>query len=211
MFFETSMGLKGLAELSMETGDARHREIMIRFVDHLLDAFQREDGLWQAMLYGETGVVSSCNFFTKSFGYSAEGLLAVHKAAPDRGYLERAERIAEHILQAQAPDGSWSVRWDRPAEEVGVTDKGTALWALLFFRFYKTTKNKKYLKAATKALEWCMDNQYFGDDTVARGGIVGRSWPSGIIYRYWFDMITTYTMAFFGNALVEALSLEVRK
>jgi hypothetical protein len=53
-----------------------------------------------------------------------------------------------------------------------------------------------------------MDHQYFGDDTAARGGIVGRSWPSGIIYRYWFDLITTYTMAFFGNALVEALSLD---
>jgi hypothetical protein len=59
-----------------------------------------------------------------------------------------------------------------------------------------------------KALQWCIDHQYFGEDSAAIGGIVGRSWPSGIIYRYWFDMITTYTMAFFGNAVVEALELE---
>ena len=208
MFFETSMGMKGLAALYLETGQDRHRKIMIRFVDTLLNAFEREDGLWEATLYGQTGKVSSCNFFTKSFGYCAEGLLAVHKAAPDRGYLKRAKKITEHVLNAQAPDGSWSVRLDRSAEEVGVTDKGTALWAYLFMRLYKTTGDKKYLTAGTKALEWCMDNQYFGDDTVARGGIVGRSWPSGIIYRHWFDMVTTYTVSFFGNALAEALSLD---
>jgi len=207
MFYETSMGLKGLAALYIETGEALHREIMLRFVDRLLNAFQREDGLWQTMLYSQTGEVSTCNYFTKSFGYSAEGLLAVHEAAPDLGYIDRAERIAEHILGAQAPDGSWPVRWDRPAAEVGVTDKGTALWALLFLRLYRATGEESYRQAGTKALEWCIDHQYFGEDTVARGGIVGRSWPSGIIYRHWFDMVTTYTMAWFGCALLESLSL----
>jgi len=208
MFFETSMGIQGLASLYLETGQDRHRKIMNRFVDMLLNAFEREDGLWEATLYPQTGRLKTCNFFTKSFGYCAEGLLAVHAAAPDRGYLKRAKRITEHALKAQAPDGSWSVRLDRPAEEVGVTDKGTALWAYLFMRLYKTTGDKKYLSAGSKALEWCMDHQYFGEDTVARGGIVGRSWPSGIIYRHWFDMVTTYTVSFFGNALAEALSLE---
>jgi len=110
MFFETSMGLKGLAALYLETGKDRHKEIMTRFVDTLLNAFEREDGLWEATLYGQTGEVSSCNFFTKSFGYCAEGLLAVHKAAPDRGYLDCAVKITEHVLKAQASDGSWSVR-----------------------------------------------------------------------------------------------------
>ncbi len=59
-----------------------------------------------------------------------------------------------------------------------------------------------------KALEWCMDHQYFGEDSVARGGIVGRSWPSGITFRHWFDVIVTYTVSFFGNSLAEALSLD---
>ena len=59
-----------------------------------------------------------------------------------------------------------------------------------------------------KAIEWCMDHQYFGADAVARGGIVGRSWPSGINFRHWFDVVVTYTVSFFGNALAEALSLE---
>lgn len=208
MFFETSMGLKGLAEVYRETGDDHHREIMIRVVERLLDTFQTEDGLWQAMQYGQTGTVSTCNFFTKSFGYIVEGLMAVHDVAPDRGYLERAEVIAEHIVGAQDLDGSWPVRWDRPAEEVGVSDKATSLWALLFLQLHKQTGKDQYRDTGMRALRWCMDNQYFGDDEAARGGIVGRSWPSGIIYRHWFDMITTYTMAWFGLALVEALALE---
>jgi hypothetical protein len=207
MFFETSMGLKGLAEVYRETRNDYHRDIMIRVVDRLLETFQTEDGLWQAMQYGQTGTVSTCNFFTKSFGYIVEGLMAVHDVASDRGYLDRAEVIAEHIVNAQDPDGSWPVRWDRPADEVGVSDKATSLWALLFLRLYRQTRKERYRDAGMRALKWCMDNQYFGDDEAARGGIVGRSWPSGIIYRHWFDMITTYTMAWFGLALLEAIEL----
>ena len=61
MFFETSMGMQGLARLYMETGKKRHRDIMFRFVNMLLSAFEREDGLWGATLYGKTGHVSPCN------------------------------------------------------------------------------------------------------------------------------------------------------
>ena len=60
-------------------------------------------------------------------------------------------------------------------------------------------------------LEWCMDQQYFGEDTIARGGIVGRSWPSGITFRHWFDVVVTYTVSFFGNSLLEALSLAKKR
>jgi uncharacterized protein YyaL (SSP411 family) len=202
------MGMKELASLYLATGSESHKNIITRFVNMLLNAFEREDGLWEANFSGKTRLVNSCNYFTKSFGYCVDGLLAVHKAAPDRGYLNRALKITEHVLKAQFADGSWSVRLDRPAEDVGVDDKGTALWSYLFMRLYKVTGDKKYLAVGTKALEWCMDHQYFGDDTVARGAIVGRSWPSGIIYRHWFDMVTTYTVSFFGNALAEALSLD---
>jgi hypothetical protein len=139
MFFESSMGLGGLGQLSVETGDPKYEKILSEFVRRLLDAFQREDGLWETWVHEGSDSVSSCNYFTKSFGYSAEGLMAVHEAFPEGGYLERAEKIAEHLLKAQAEDGTWTVRWDRPAEEVGITDKGTALWALLFLRLFKMT------------------------------------------------------------------------
>jgi len=208
MFFESSMSMTGLAALSEATGEPRHKAVMRRYVDKLLSAFEREDGLWDAMLYGDTGKVQSCNYFVKSFGYCVDGLLAVHGVDPEQGHLARARKITEHVLAAQQSDGSWSVRLDRPPAEVGTSDKATALWACLFIRLFQATGEETYLDAGMRALEWCMDHQYLSDDPVARGGIVGRSWPSGIIYRHWFDMITTYTVAFFGLALCEALSLE---
>lgn len=208
MFFETSMGLIGLSELYIETKDERIGKILKDFITRLLDTFEREDGLWETWLHKGNDKISKCNYFTKSFGYCVEGLMAVSRAFPEEDYLMRAERIVEYILNAQFEDGSWAVRWDRTAEDVGIDDKGTALWAYLMLQLYQLTQKEKYKISGMKALRWCINNQYYGDDEVAQGGIVGRSWPSGIIYRYWFDVITTYTMAFFGNATIEALRID---
>ncbi len=208
MSFESSMGLPGLAALYMTTGEERYRDTMIRLVDLLTNAFEQEDGLWGVFFSGETRTAIPTNYWTKALGYCVDGLIEAHRAAPDRDYLKKAARITEHVLKAQAPDGSWSVRFDRSAEYVGAGDKATALWAGLLIRLYKLTGDKAYLAAGTKALEWCMDHQYFGEDAVARGAIVGRSWPSGITFRHWFDVVVTYTVSFFGVSLLEALSLD---
>jgi hypothetical protein len=208
MSFESSMGLPGLAALYMTTGNEHHRDIMVRLADLLINAFEQEDGLWGVFFSERTRQASPANYWTKALGYCVDGLIEAHRAAPDRGYLKKAIRITEHVLNAQAPDGSWAVRLDRSAEYVGICDKSTALWPGLLIRLYKLTGDKVYLTAGTKALEWCMDHQYFGDDTIARGAIVGRSWPSGITFRHWFDVVVTYTVSFFGNSLTEALSLD---
>jgi len=208
MSFESSMGLPGLSALYLMTGNEYYRELTIRLADLLVRAFEKEDGLWGVFFSGETHQSSPVNYWSKALGYCVDGLIEAHRAAPDRGYLDKAIRITEHALKNQAPDGSWSVRWDRSAEFVGVGDKATALWAGLLFRLYKLTDDRRYLAAGAKALEWCMDHQYFGDDAVARGAIVGRSWPSGITFRHWFDVVVTYTASFFGVSLLEALSLD---
>lgn len=208
MSFESSMGLPGLAALYMTTGNEYYREILIRLANLLTRAFEQEDGLWGVFYFEKTRTVIPSNYWTKALGYCVDGLLEAHRAAPDQGYLENATRITDHVVNAQAKDGSWSVRFDRSAEHVGVGDKATALWAGVLIRLYKENGNAEYLAAGMKALEWCMDHQYFGEDSIARGGIVGRSWPSGITFRHWFDVVVTYTVSFFGNSLLEALSLE---
>ncbi len=208
MSFESSMGLPGLAALYMVTGAETYRETMIRLADLLIKAFEREDGLWRVFFQEKTHQASPVNYWTKALGYCVDGLIEAHKAAPDRGYLQKAIRIAEHVLKAQAPDGSWTVRFDRSAEYVGVCDKSTALWAGLFIRLYKMTGEKTYLSAGTQAIQWCMDHQYFGNDPVARGALVARNWASGITFRHWWDVVVTYSVAFFGDALAEALSLD---
>ncbi|NND07641.1 MAG: hypothetical protein HKN87_14795 [Saprospiraceae bacterium] len=208
MSFESSMGLPGLAGLYMETGDNYYLDTTIRLADLLIRAFEKENGLWGVFFKGKTKKSSSVNYWTKAFGYIIDGLIEAHKVAPDKGYLKKVIRITEQVLATQAPDGSFAVRFDRSVEFVGVGEKATALWSGLLIRLYKLTGNKTYFTAGMKSLEWCMDHQYFGEDVSARGGIVGRSWPSGITFRHWFDVIVTYTVSFFGNSLLEALSLD---
>ena len=208
MSFESSMGLPGLAALYRTTGEETYRQTMIRLADMLIKVFERDDGLWKVFYYEEKGQATPVNYWTKAQGYCVDGLIEAHKAAPDRGYLKKALRITEHVLKAQAADGSWSVRFDRSAKYVGICDKSTALWAGLMIRQYKMTGNEAYLTSGTKAIEWCMDHQYFGEDPVARGALVARNWASGINFRHWWDVVVTYSVAFFGDALAEALSLD---
>ncbi|MEO9510940.1 MAG: hypothetical protein ABJN84_12745 [Flavobacteriaceae bacterium] len=208
MSFESSMGLPGLAGLYLATGNEYYKRTTIRLANLLIKAFEKENGLWGVFFYEETRTSSEVNYWTKAFGYIADGLIEAHKVAPDQGYLKKVVRIAEQVMDSQALDGSFAVRFDRSAEFVGIGDKATALWAGLFIRIYKLNGDKIYYNAGMKALEWCMDHQYFGQDSIARGAIVGRSWPSGITFRHWFDVVVTYTVSFFGNSLIEALSLD---
>jgi hypothetical protein len=208
MSFESSMGLPGLAALYQVTGKETYRETMIRLADLLIKAFEQEDGLWRVFFQEKTRQASPVNYWTKALGYCVDGLIEAHQAAPDRGYLQKAIRITEHVMNAQASDGSWTVRFDRSAEYVGICDKSTALWAGLMIRLYKMTGEKAYLSAGTQSIEWCMDHQYFGDDPVARGALVARNWASGITFRHWWDVVVTYSVTFFGDALAQALSLD---
>lgn len=208
MSFESSMGLPGLAGLYLATGDEYYKKTCVRLADLLLRAFENEEGLWGVFFYKKTMKASEVNYWTKAFGYIVDGLIEAHRTAPEQAYLNKALLITEKVLETQSGDGSLSVRFDRSPEFVGVGDKATALWAGLFLRLYKITGDRRFFTAGMKAIEWCMDHQYFGDDAVARGGIVGRSWPSGINFRHWFDVVVTYTVSFFGNAVLEALSLD---
>ncbi|WP_321290533.1 hypothetical protein [uncultured Sunxiuqinia sp.] len=52
-----------------------------------------------------------------------------------------------------------------------------------------------------------MKNQYTGDDKFAKGGIVGDTWASGIVYRHYYPLICTYTMDWFGLAAIEELKI----
>ena len=208
MSFESSMGLPGLAALYLATGDEIYQETTIRLANLLIKTFEREDGLWKVFYQEQTGRATPVNYWTKAQGYCVDGLIEAHKAAPDQGYLEKAQRISGHVLNAQRADGSWTVRFDRTAEHVGICDKSTALWAGLLIRQYKMTGNKDYYTSGMKAIEWCMDHQYFGDDPAARGALVARNWASGVNFRHWWDVVVTYSVAFLGDAIAEALSLD---
>lgn len=145
---------------------------------------------------------------TRGQGWAMEGLLAALRLFPDEGHLDRCRRMADNFVDTQLDSGSWAWRFDQPVEEVGISEKGTALWSYLLYRVYKYTGEKRYLDSARKALGWCLENQYDGLDVEARGSILGRTAQSAVGYRQWFDISCVYTSAFFGLAILEELQLQ---
>jgi rhamnogalacturonyl hydrolase YesR len=135
-----------------------------------------------------------------------EGLIAVYELTGDPDYLQKAERMAKHLIDNQLPDGSWSYDF-KSQNENEISEKGTALWSLLFYKLYNFTKDPEHLKVARHALTWCLDNQYDGPDIHAHGGVVGMSRQSGVVYRKWFPLTCSYTSGFFGLAILEEMKL----
>jgi hypothetical protein len=205
---ETGFGMEGFAEAYRVIGDERIRELGERFIGQHLDTFQRDDGLWERLLVLETGEVRPGEHHTRGVGWAMEGLLASHRMSPNGPYLDLAERMAAQVLAGQHPDGYWTFYFNQPKESVGTTQKGTAIWSYLLYRLYSHTGEEKYLSAARKALLWCLDQQYFGDDPEGWGSISDANPQSGVGYRKWFNMSCLYTSGFFGLALMEELQLD---
>jgi uncharacterized protein YyaL (SSP411 family) len=137
-----------------------------------------------------------------------EGLLAAHRMMPDGRYLEPAKRMADSLLRGQAPEGYWAYNFARGKDEVGIAQKGTALWSLLFYRLYAATGDPKHLEAARKALAGLLANQYAGPDAEAKGSVYESTPGSAVGYRPWFRVSCTYGSAFFGLAVLEELRLQ---
>ncbi len=203
---ESGFGVEGLAEIYAATGDPHYRKIAKDYIDQHLHKFQRKDGLWERGWNKNTGIMPAI-FMTRGIGWAMEGLLAANRAVPDGGYLDLAKQMAEHLIEWQAPSGYWAFISNRQASEVGVSEKGTALWSYLFYQLYRATGDPRHLEVARKALTWCIQNQYIGPDPQAHGGLVGVSPHSAVGYRAWYRVCCAYTSGFFGLAALEELNL----
>jgi len=204
---EASFGMEGFAELFRITQDERFRKIGRRYMEQILAKFDRDDGLWQRFYFIDTDQIVPAEGHTRGLAWAIEGLLAAHRLLPEDGYLLRAEKLAQHLVDAQHEAGCWSFLFHKPAEDVGISEKGTAAWSFLFYRLYGETGENQYLVTARKALQWLIDYQYLGPDPDAFGSVVGCSPHSGVVYRDWFNLSCTYTSGFFGLAALEELKL----
>lgn len=201
---EAGFGMEGLAELYRETKDARHLDIGRRYFESVRTKLERPDGVWNRG-WSRTEGIQPAGFIARGMGWAMEGLLAAHRVMPTDGYLERARRLGERLIGWQHPDGSWSFNADKPVAAVGIAEKATALWSMLFFNLHRETNDPRHLAAARRALQWCVENQYFGPDVEARGSVPGIGPASAVGYRQWFQVSCTYTSAFFGLAALESL------
>jgi uncharacterized protein YyaL (SSP411 family) len=176
-------------------------------MDKHMKVFQREDGLWHRAYDWTTNKHVETVRMTRGLGWAMEGLLAMNRMYPDTIYLDYAEKLAKNLQNGQNADGSWSYIFDRDAKEVGISEKGTALWSLLFYQLYKATGNSAYLQTARQALSWCLESQYTGPDMEAVGGLVGSTPASMVGIREYFPASCAYTTGFFGLAILEELKI----
>lgn len=204
---EQGFGTEGINELFKVEADPEYQRIGHEYMQMLLAEFDSESGIWnRKYLIPEQERVPTAHH-TRGVGWAMEGLIAVYELTGDPDYLVKAEKMAKHLLDHQLSGGSWS--YDFKSEDASeISEKGTALWSLLFYKLYQFTGDAAHLSAARKALLWCLDNQYDGPDVHAHGGVPGVSRQSGVVYRKWFPLACSYTSGFFGLAVLEELKLQ---
>lgn len=202
---ESGFGSEVYAELYRVTGDPRYRELGRLYMEQHLAALGKPDGLWYRFIQHSTGFRKETMKMTRGLGWPMEGLLAGHRMLPNGRYLAEAVRMAEHLLEAQLPDGSWPHRFDRAVDEFGIGAKGTVLWSWLFYELHRQTEDPRHLHAARSALDWALLHQDWSDDPHARGGIASASHHAAVGYREFFPHTCTYAAGFFGLAILNEL------
>lgn len=208
---ESGFGVEGLNALYEATGDRRYQQQADDYMKQHLAKLARPDGVWERGWNRRTGVMPTIRM-TRGLGWAMEGLLAANQAVPEGGYLAHAKRMADQMAKWQRPDGSWVFIADGTVERSGISEKGTALWSLLYYRLYQVTRDPNHLAVARRALTWCVANQYTGPDPLARGGIVGMTEHSavGAGHRAWFKVTCAYTTGFAALAAMEELKLQAQ-
>nr|WKN35685.1 hypothetical protein K4G66_25280 [Tunicatimonas sp. TK19036] len=222
---ESGFGMKGAEEVYAATQNIRHQVIGKQYIDGLLKHLEREDGLWDRTWHrneadradngwpvgGERGtpVLIETKYSTRGLGWAMIGLLSSHGLLPEgEVYLQKAIRLSDHLLNTQADDGHWDFLFQGNEYESEVSAKGTALWTLLFYQLYQYTHEDRHLEAARKGLTWCINQRYLGNESEAFGGIPEINRESGVVYRRWNELVCSYTLGWFGLALLEELKVQ---
>lgn len=221
---ESGFGMQGASEIYAVTGKRNHQVIGKIYIEGLLNKLEREDGLWDRTWHrndplranngwpigapkGEPVLIETA-YSTRGLGWAMIGLLATHRMLPEGDkYLEKAKKLASHLQKHQEADGHWVFLFDGSAYEGEISEKGTALWSLLFYDLYHFTKDENHLQTARKALLWCINQQDQSSDPQVIGGIVGLNRESGVVYRRWYPLSCSYTVSWFGLALLEELKV----
>ncbi len=217
---ESGFGMKGAEGVYLATQNEYHQAIGRNYISGLLKHLEREDGLWDRTWHRNsasradngwpvnkpkgTPQLIETKYSTRGLGWAMIGLLASHGMMPDEGYLDKAIRMAEHLMANQQQDGYWSFLF-KGGDENEISVKGTTLWSLLFYELYSYTGDPRHLATARKALQWCISQQERDVNSPIFGGITETNRESGVVYCRWHEVVCTYSMAWFGLALIEEL------
>lgn len=201
---ESVFGMIGFRRLFEATGSSEVAASGRRFLDSHLKHMGRESGLLaRAWMREEDKEIWDPDI--KGHAWVIEGYLDAHQFSGDTKYLRLADELAQKVMDCQADDGSWTYLFTKPKPGDPIDDKGTAIWAFLFYDLYKRSKNPEHLAAGRRALGWCLRQQYHGDDPNLRGAIFH---PNSMAYVRRRPMSILYTTTFFGHALLQELALQ---
>lgn len=200
---ESLFGTIGFRRLHAATGDARVAAAGREFLESHLRHMGRESGLLaRAWLRDESKDIWDPDI--KGHAWVIEGYLDGYRLSGDEKYLALARELAAKVISCQSPDGSWTYLFKRAEPTDPIDDKGTAIWAYLFYDLHRLTRDPAHLAAARRALGWCLRQQYRGDDPNLDGAIYH---PCNMAYVRRRAMTVLYTTTFFGHALLEELAL----
>lgn len=204
---ESLFGTIGFRRLHEATNDARVAAAGRRFLDSHLEHMGRESGLLaRAWLRDANKDIWDPDI--KGHAWVIEGYLDGYRLSGDEKYLALARALAARVMSCQSADGSWTYLFKRAEPTDPVDDKGTAIWAYLFYDLHRLTRDPAHLAAARKALGWCLRQQYRGDDPNLDGAIYH---PCSMAYVRRRAMTVLYTTTFFGHALLEELALDEQR
>lgn len=178
-----------------------------RFLDSHLEHMGRESGLlMRAWMREEDKEIWDPDI--KGHAWVIEGYLDAYRMSGDTRYLTLADELAQKVIECQAEHGGWTYLFKKPEANDPIDDKGTAIWAYLFYDLHKSTKNPAHLAAARRALGWCLRHQYRGEDPNLDGAIFNENSMAYVRRR---PLTILYSTTFFGLALVEELALSAGK
>ena len=206
---ETMFAMGLFQSLFAATHDEAVRTLGLNYFTTLCEKLKMNDGKWARTYLKTTGKNLGFENDTKGHGWAMDGLLCAAQMGGEEGtyYLSLACETADLLLAHQYEDGHWDNFFGREAI-AGAGEKSTALWSWLLYRLYEQSGETKYRIGAKKALQWCMNHMYSGNDPLAKGSIVAHSVQSGIIYREVVPMACTDTTSFFVLAALKELELE---
>jgi hypothetical protein len=173
------------------------------FLDSHLKHMGRESGLLErAWMREENKPIWDPDI--KGHAWVIEGYLDTFRLSGERKYLDLARALADRVIACQADDGGWTYLFKTPAAGDFIDDKGTAIWAYLFYDLYKVSRSPGDLAAARRALGWCLRHQYRGGNPHLDGALLHTNSMAYVRRR---PMTILYSTTFFGLAMLEELSL----
>ena len=158
-----------LPHLYRITKDRKWLDAAIKAAEFTISNVQQEEGgiFW---CYDLTKRKPIPQTRTRTEHYVMELLLDLYEITGDDKWLNAAIKEADYCIKTQNSDGSWYHFIN--TKEGGKEGTGSQMIALSLLRVYSHVKDKKYLDAALKALDWVETLQYRGYDALAFGGIV---------------------------------------